>query len=189
MHTTPCPNPVLSPHSRSQQSTLRGLGGKTGYWPQITGVHTERMTSVSSDSCTELPGWGCGKEPACQRRRQRDAGSIPGPGRSPAGGNGNPLRYSCLENPMGRGAWWATVHGVAKELDATACTPYAWTQVRGPKTSFLGFVSFSPVPKPLSDLHLSLSTSHKEVSQTLCIFQTTSITPLAHQHLMNSQNL
>ena len=43
-----------------------------------------------------------------------DPGSIPGSGRSPGEGNGNPLQYSCLENPMGRGAWWATVHGVAK---------------------------------------------------------------------------
>ena len=43
-----------------------------------------------------------------------DSGSIPGLGRSPAEGNGNPLQYSCLENPMNRGAWWATVHGVAK---------------------------------------------------------------------------
>ena len=43
-----------------------------------------------------------------------DAGSIPGPGRSPRGGNGNPLQYSCLENPTDRGAWWATVHGLAK---------------------------------------------------------------------------
>ena len=43
-----------------------------------------------------------------------DEGSIPGSGRSPGGGNGNPLQYSCLENPMDRGAWWATVHGVAK---------------------------------------------------------------------------
>ena len=41
-------------------------------------------------------------------------GSIPGPGRSPGGGNGSPLQYSCLGNPMDRGAWWATVHGVAK---------------------------------------------------------------------------
>ena len=41
-------------------------------------------------------------------------GSIPGPGRSPGEGNGNPLQYSCLENPMDRGAWQATVHGVAK---------------------------------------------------------------------------
>ena len=39
-----------------------------------------------------------------------DLGSIPGSGRSPGEGNGNPLQYSCLENPMDRGAWWATVH-------------------------------------------------------------------------------
>ena len=46
-----------------------------------------------------------------------DAGLIPGSGRSPGEGNGNPLRYSCLGNPMDRGAWWATIHGVAKESD------------------------------------------------------------------------
>ena len=44
----------------------------------------------------------------------REVGSIPGSGRSPGGGNGNPLQYFCLENPMDRGAWWATVLGVAK---------------------------------------------------------------------------
>ena len=44
----------------------------------------------------------------------KDLGSIPRLGRSPGGGHGNPLRYSCLENPMDRGAWQATVHGVAK---------------------------------------------------------------------------
>ena len=44
----------------------------------------------------------------------RDAGSIPGSGRSPGGGNGNLLQYSCLENPMDRGAWWDIVHGIAK---------------------------------------------------------------------------
>ena len=43
-----------------------------------------------------------------------DAGSIPGSGRSPGGGNGNPLQYSCLENPMDREGWWATDRGVAK---------------------------------------------------------------------------
>ena len=48
-----------------------------------------------------------------------DAGSIPGPGRSPGEGNGNPTHCSCLENTMDRGAWWATVHGTAKELDVT----------------------------------------------------------------------
>ena len=44
----------------------------------------------------------------------RNLGSIPGLGRSPGGGNGNPLQYSCLENPMDRETWWATVHGVTK---------------------------------------------------------------------------
>ena len=44
----------------------------------------------------------------------RDTGSIPGSGRSSGGGHGNPLQYSCLENPMDRGAWRATVHEVAK---------------------------------------------------------------------------
>ena len=47
-----------------------------------------------------------------------DVGSIPGLGRSPGEENSNPLQYSCLENPTDRGAWWATVHGVA-ELDTT----------------------------------------------------------------------
>ena len=49
-----------------------------------------------------------------------EVGLIPGSGRSPGGGHGNPLQYSCLENPMDRGAWWATVLGVAK----------GWTQVK-----------------------------------------------------------
>ena len=51
----------------------------------------------------------------------RDAGSVPGFGRSPGGGHSNPLQYSCLENPMDRGAWWATAHGVA-ELNMTEAT-------------------------------------------------------------------
>ena len=49
-----------------------------------------------------------------------DPGSIPGSGRSSGEGNGNPLQYSCLENSMDGGAWWATVHGVAK----------SWTRLR-----------------------------------------------------------
>jgi len=46
-----------------------------------------------------------------------DSGSSPGAGKSPGEGNGNSLQYSCLENLMDRGAWWATVNGVTKELD------------------------------------------------------------------------
>ena len=54
------------------------------------------------------------KNPPANAGNTGDKGLIPGSGRSPGGGNGNPLQYSCLENPMDRGAWQATVHGVAK---------------------------------------------------------------------------
>ena len=55
-----------------------------------------------------------GKESACNAGAEGDTGSILGSGRSPGGGHGNPLQYSCLENPMDRGAWQDTVHGVEK---------------------------------------------------------------------------
>ena len=63
-----------------------------------------------------LPDGSAGEESACNAG---DTGSVPGSGRSPGGGNGNPLQYSCLENPMDRGSWQATVRGVAK----------GWTQL------------------------------------------------------------
>ena len=59
----------------------------------------------------DFPGGSDGKASAYNAG---DLGSIPGSGRSPGEGNGNPLQYSCLENPMDGGAWWATVHGVTK---------------------------------------------------------------------------
>ena len=58
-----------------------------------------------------FPGVSEGKVSACN---VGDLGSIPGSGRCPGEGNGNPLQYSCLENSMDRGAWWAIAHGVAK---------------------------------------------------------------------------
>jgi len=64
-------------------------------------------------------GFPGGSEVKASASNVGDLGSIPGSGRSPGEGNGNPLQYSCLENPMDRGAWWATVHGVSK----------SWTQL------------------------------------------------------------
>ena len=64
------------------------------------------------------------KNPPASAGDTRDRGSIPGLGRSPVGGHGNPLQYSCLENPMDRGAWWAAVHKVSKSQ----------TQLKGPST-------------------------------------------------------
>ena len=54
------------------------------------------------------------KNPPANAGDIRDAGSVPGLGRSPGGGHGNPLQYSCLENPVDRGDWQAIVHGVTK---------------------------------------------------------------------------
>ena len=59
------------------------------------------------------------KNPPVSAGDTRDVGSIPGSGRSPGEGNGNPFQYSCLEKPMDRGAWRAAVLGVTKELDTT----------------------------------------------------------------------
>ena len=64
----------------------------------------------------DFPGGSDGKVPVYNAG---DLGSIPGSGRSTGEGNGNPLQYYCLENPMDRGAWWATVHGVTR----------SWTQL------------------------------------------------------------
>ena len=61
-----------------------------------------------------FPRWLSSRESACSARGAGDPGSITGAVRSPGGGHGNPLQYSCLENPMDRGAGWATVHGVAR---------------------------------------------------------------------------
>ena len=61
--------------------------------------------------CIYFPGDSDGKESTCNAG---DPGLIPGSGRSPAEGNGNPLQYSCLENSMDRRAWWDTAQGVTK---------------------------------------------------------------------------
>ena len=61
-----------------------------------------------------LPKWHSGKNSPANVGDTRDAVSIPGSGRYPGEGNGNPLRYSCLENPIDRGGWWATIHRVVK---------------------------------------------------------------------------
>ena len=66
-----------------------------------------------------FPGGIVVKNPPANTGDTREAGSIPGLGRSPGVGNGSPLQYSCLENSMDRGDWWATVYGVTK----------SWTQL------------------------------------------------------------
>ena len=70
-------------------------------------------------------GFPSGSEVKASACNEGDLGSIPGSGRSPGEGTGNPPQYSCLENPMDTEAWWAIVHGVS-ELDATSLPLFQW---------------------------------------------------------------
>ena len=74
------------------------------------------------------------KNPPASAGDERAVGSIPGLGRFPGGGHGNPLQYSCLENPMDRGAWRATVHGVSESRTRlTDCAQHSTANARKPR--------------------------------------------------------
>ena len=94
-------------HVRCEQ----GLEDSLPTWRQV-GTSCWYLASVPLH--VGFPGGASGEEPPASEGDVSDTGSIPGSERSPGGGQGNPLQYSCLENPMDRGAWWAAVHGVAK---------------------------------------------------------------------------
>ena len=97
------------PYFQEKLVTICKTGWKVNIW---NGFHICLHSSV-------------GKESACSTG---DPGLIPGSGRSPGAGNGNPLQYSCLETPIDRGAWWATVHGVSwiRHDLATKPPPLTW---------------------------------------------------------------
>ena len=81
----------------------------------------------------------------------RDSGSIPGLGRSPGRGNGNPLQYSCWESPIARGAWWATVHSIAKNW-----TPLKWLRVHAYMCAYIYIYMNSCLKQNLIHLFLYL---------------------------------
>ena len=66
-----------------------------------------------------FPGGSVVRNPPANAGSTGDSSLIPGSGRYPGEGNGNPLQYSCLGNPVDKGAWWATIYGVTKEFDTT----------------------------------------------------------------------
>ena len=72
---------------------------------------------LKTESTIGFPGGSEVKNPPASAGDIGNRGLIPGSGRSSGGGNHNPLQYSCLGNPLDRGAWWATVHGVTEESD------------------------------------------------------------------------
>ena len=87
--------------------------------PSALQHHTDQII-VSQEKKISFPGGSGGKESACNAG---DPGLIPGLVRSSGEGNGNPLKYSCLKNPMDRGAWQTIVHGVARVGPNLATTP------------------------------------------------------------------
>ena len=91
------------------------------YWMGISPfLPPEAQTDQSYYLAREgFPNGSVSKESACNTDNTGDGGSIPGLGRFPGGGDGNPLQYCCLENPMDRGSWWVTLLGGHKELDTT----------------------------------------------------------------------
>ena len=114
------PLPFLNPAWTSGSSQFTYYWSLTWRILSITLLACEMSADCEVQSLKALykvwgfPGGANGKESTCQCRRCWDTGLIPGSGRSPGGGHGNPLQYSCLENPMDWVAWQATVHGVAK---------------------------------------------------------------------------
>ena len=97
-----------------------------------------------------------GKESDCNAG---DPGSVPGLGISPGEGNGNPLQYSCLENPMDRRAWWATVRGIAKSR--TRLSDFTFFHFH--KSPCIPTAGLAPAPPRLSE-HIK----HKNITTVVC---------------------
>ena len=104
------PTPVFLPGESQGRGIL--VGGRL--W-----VRTESDTTEVTQQHSSLVGFPGGSAVKNLPVSAEDTGSIPRSGRSPGEESGNPLQYSCLGNPMERGAWWATAHGVTKESDTT----------------------------------------------------------------------
>ena len=109
----------------------RGVGkwdGKTRSFGELKTLYNDNRTIRDNRAYVKkwrgFPDGSAGKESACNAGDTGDVGSIPGLGRSPGGSHGKPLQYSCVENPMARGAWQATVHG-GRESDMTWVTRHA----------------------------------------------------------------
>ena len=97
------------------------------FWSHFPYNHLNKAfgNAVSSFSCSSISDTGflSGSVVKNLPAHARNVGSIPGLGKSPQGGNGNPLQYSCLENSIDRGDWWVAIHGVSKN----------WTQLNKPR--------------------------------------------------------
>ena len=107
----------LSP-SLGQMGMLLGILSEESFSDRTTetgsGLVVARELEEEKSGVTVFPDGSAGKESACNEGDTEDIGSIPGSRRSPEGGHGNPLQYSCLDNPTDKGAWRAAVQRVTK---------------------------------------------------------------------------
>ena len=140
--------------------------GKLGSWwwtgrpGELRFVGSQR---VGHDWVTEL-NWSVysGSDDKVPTPNAGDLGSIPGLGRSPEESSGHPLQYSCLENPMDGGAWWATVHGVAKtHTQLSDFTFFSFLSVYRPYRFLFSFLS----GHPRMNRYLKESLKHKDNMQ------------------------
>ena len=111
---------VSVPHTSRMERTF----------PNSLSCHSMLASCIDRPVLCSQPRSLAGKESTCSAG---NLGSIPGSGRSPGEGNGNPLQYSCLENPTDRGAWQATVHGAAKSRTQLSDFTFAWALSGQPK--------------------------------------------------------
>ena len=141
----------LSPMPFSVESALRKRRGGSCWsfasdrpdYQASPGVN-QKMNFILASKCITLdsvavqgfPQWLSGKESACNAGDAGDVDSIPGLGRSPGGGNGNPFQYSCLKNPMDRGAWWAIIQSVAKSETRLSDRVHICTQLQKELSAF-----------------------------------------------------
>ena len=132
-----------------QYSCLENPTDRGAWRATIHGV-TESDTTEQLHFHFSLPCWLWGKESACQCKRHR---FNPWLGRSPGGGNGNPLQYSYLRNPMDRGAWWTTVHGLIKNW--TGLSDWAQAQAQTIVKSLSPQFHCLPVPTSTSTVDVT----------------------------------
>ena len=121
-----------------------------------------------------------------------DSGLIPGSGRSPGEGKGNPLQYSCLENPMDRGAWWATIHGVAKSRTRLSdfCVCVCVLCVRHFANCFNGsFLSLNP-PNSTAEMRQIICCQPQSHASASSLLLSPSIFPcVSHPHARSSEKM
>ena len=106
---------------------LRAKTGRIGFSPSVHLFNRNLLSTLGS------PGGAGGTESPCQCSRCKRCGFNPWIGKIPWRGNGNPFQYSCLENSMDSGAWWATVHGVSKSR--TGLSTQALSTLYSPDTT------------------------------------------------------